>query len=105
MGIEIVSGQLGADGRLTISLRVPLPEKSACAGIVDILLRAGVYLVVAGRSGCAGCGRRSGLCRGGGIGRRARLRGVWSNPYGFKSRPRHQMTGFLRFRSDRVACP
>ncbi len=26
----------------------------------------------------------------GGIGRRARLRGVWGNPYGFKSRLSHQ---------------
>ena len=31
-------------------------------------------------------------CRGGGIGRRARLRGVWRNPYGFKSHPRHQVS-------------
>ena len=29
------------------------------------------------------------ICRCGGIGIRARLRGVWSNPCGFKSRHRH----------------
>ena len=30
------------------------------------------------------------LCESGGTGRRARLRGVWSNSYGFKSRLSHQ---------------
>ncbi len=29
-------------------------------------------------------------CESGGIGRRARLRGVWVKPYGFKSRLSHQ---------------
>ena len=29
------------------------------------------------------------LSRGGGIGRHARLRGVWGDPYEFDSRPRH----------------
>ncbi len=29
-------------------------------------------------------------CEGGGIGRRARLRGVWFLPYEFKSRSSHQ---------------
>ena len=35
-------------------------------------------------------------CRDGGIGRRARLRGVWGNPCGFKSRSRHQSLGVVR---------
>ncbi len=32
----------------------------------------------------------SALCESGGIGRRARLRGVWGDSYGFKSRLSHQ---------------
>lgn len=41
------------------------------------------------------------LCWGGGIGRRARLRGVWFTPCGFKSHPQHQQPpahrgGFFR---------
>lgn len=35
------------------------------------------------------------LCSGGVIGSRARLRGVWSNPWGFESPPEHHSkTGF-----------
>ena len=34
-------------------------------------------------------------CESGGIGRRARLRGVWGDSYGFKSRLSHQKAGFL----------
>ena len=33
----------------------------------------------------------SALCESGGIGRRARLRGVWGDSYGFKSRLSHQV--------------
>jgi hypothetical protein len=32
-------------------------------------------------------------CRSGGTGRHARLRGVWGNPWGFKSPLRHQFIG------------
>ena len=35
-------------------------------------------------------------CRGGGIGRHARLRGVWGNPYEFKSRLRHHFADLER---------
>ena len=38
------------------------------------------------------------FCGGGGIGRRVRLRGVWSNPWGFKSPSPHHIgaLGFLQ---------
>lgn len=39
---------------------------------------------------------------GGGIGRRARLRGVWGNPYRFKSDPGHQT---WRKRPEEAAFP
>ena len=35
------------------------------------------------------------ICESGGTGRRARLRGVWFTPYGFKSRFSHQGTLFV----------
>ena len=34
------------------------------------------------------------ICESGGTGRRARLRGVWITPYGFKSRFSHQKSEF-----------
>src|SRR3990172_11500116 len=42
--------------------------------------------------------------RSGGIGRRARLRGVWGNPWGFESPLRHHSPG-LGTRSDATPSP
>ena len=40
-------------------------------------------------------------CPGGGTGRRVRLRGVWGNPYRFKSGPGHHMIDILMLRQVR----
>ncbi len=44
---------------------------------------------------------RARSCRSGGTGRRARLRGVWGNPWGFESPLRHQSSSFRRTRAMR----
>ena len=48
------------------------------------------------------------VCESGGTGRRARLRGVWYTPYGFKSRFSHQKplhsSGFYQHRQGRLFC-
>ena len=43
-------------------------------------------------------------CESGGTGRRARLRGVWISPYGFKSRFSHQQRGDARVASPLCLC-
>ena len=40
------------------------------------------------------------ICESGGIGRRARLRGVWGDSYGFKSRLSHHLKTSLLIQSD-----